>query len=315
MYATCLKTNYLKSPVGITPGKVILTWIPQDGMIQTAYQIQIHKDTQLVYDSGIVQSGRNEYQPDHRFASRSRYRWSITLWDENSVPGAVFEAYFETGIAAVDWKADWIDPEITQPAYSKRAIDGAPLNKASYLRKTFSAGDFENARLYITAHGVYDVYLNGAHIDGYFMAPGTSAYDHRIQVQTYDVGAYLRPGENEILVTVGEGWWRGSHGWSMFRYCYGTDLALLCQLELDGNTVLCTDGSWQATQDGPLQENDTMRLERYDARIIPENWHGVKVCRHGYDKLIGSSMPITAHERFCAKMITTPNGRYPWLCF
>jgi len=309
MYAQNLKTNYLKNPIGIDHGAVTFSWIPVDGTKQTAFQIIVRNGAKTIFDSGCIASSVTELRPDFHFQSRNRYEWNITLWDENDAPGAVSNAHFETTIAQGEWHAEWIDPELTQPTYCKQAIDGLPLNKASYLKKTFRIKTHTKARLYATAHGVYDVYINGKHVDGYFMAPGTSDYDNRIQVQTYDVGSLLSIGENEILVTIGEGWWRGSHGWSMFRYCYGTDLAFLCQLELDGTPILCTDSSWVASQDGPLQENDTMRLERYDARKEPNNWHKVNIAQHGYNKLIGSSMPITAHERFSANLITTPNGQ------
>lgn len=309
MIASKLKTNYLSKPMGIDPGKVVLTWIPEEGIRQTAFRITVEYDGQIAFDSGKVISSGTEYVPSVQIPSRTRAVWAVTLWDENDIPGAPVSMAFETGMASEDWKAKWIDPEPVHPAYCKLAREDFPLNRASYLRKEFCVSDFAKARLYATAHGVYDVWINGVHVDGYYMAPGTSDYDHRIQVQTYDVGKLLKQGNNEILVTIGEGWWRGSHGWSMFRYCYGTAIALLCQLEADGKTILCTDETWQASQNGPLGENDTMRGEWYDARKVIDDWHSVKVENFGYEKLIGTNLPITAHETFSPKLVTTPNGQ------
>lgn len=309
MNATKLKVNRLSAPIGMDADEIAFSWIPVCGILQTAFRLQIQKDGQQLFDSSIVSSSQTEYVPETKFSSRSRYEWSVTLWDENGKPGVPASGHFETGIAHKDWRARWIDPELNHPEYCKRATDGLPLNKASYLRKNFTVSDFQKARLYITAHGVYDAYINGKHIDGYFMAPGTGVYEKRLQVQTYDVSPFLHPGENEITVTIGEGWWRGSHGWSMFRYCYGTDLALLCQLELDGKPVVCSDESWEASQNGPLQENDTMRLERYDARRVITDWHSVKAANFGFENLIGSTVPITLQERLGATLFTAPNGQ------
>ena len=309
MIASHLKTNYLTRPMGIDPGAVVLAWIPVEGIRQTAFQITVAFGGQIVADSGKVFSSRTEYVPAVQIPSRTRAVWSVTLWDENDSAGAPVSMEFETGMAAGDWSAKWIDPEPVHPEYCKFARDPLPLNRASYLRKEFAVSEFSKARLYVTAHGVYDVWINGVHVDGYFMAPGTSDYDHRLQVQAYDVGQMLQEGSNEILVTIGEGWWRGSHGWSMFRYVHGVDLALLCQLELDEKPILCSDETWQASQNGPLGENDTMRLESYDARKIIDDWHAVKVADFGYEKLIGTCLPVTTHERFKAKLITTPNGQ------
>lgn len=309
MIATKLKTNYLSKPMGIDPGTVVLTWIPAVGIRQSAFRITVAYGGQLVFDSGKIVSSGTEYVPQVQIPSRTRAVWSVTLWDENDLPGVSVSAEFETGMGAGEWCAQWIDPELVHPEYCKMARDNFPLNRASYLRKEFFTADFNEARLYVTAHGVYDVWINGVHVDGYFMAPGISDYDHRIQVQTYDVGQVLKQGSNEILVTIGEGWWRGSHGWSMYRYCHGTDLALLCQLEADGKPILCSDDTWKASQNGPLGENDTMRKECYDAGKVIDDWHGVRTADFGYDKLIGTNVPITPHEIFSAKLITTPNGQ------
>ncbi|MBR5738621.1 MAG: family 78 glycoside hydrolase catalytic domain, partial [Lachnospiraceae bacterium] len=109
-------------------------------------------------------------------------------------------------------------------------------------------------------------------------------------------------------VTIGEGWRRGSYGYNMRRYAFGTDLALLCELQTDGRTVVTSDETWEASQDGPLGENDPMRLERYDARQEIENWHPVRPADFGFGNLVGSGAPVTPHERFKAKLLTTPNG-------
>ena len=309
MVASKLKTNRLSHPMGIDPGQVVLSWVPVKGSYQTAFRVTLAYDGAVVFDSGKCVSSKTEYQPEMQIPSKTRVTWTVTLWDEADLPGDAVSAEFETGLLERDWTAQWIDPEPIRPEFSERARLGAPLNPASDLRKEFELADFEKARLYISAHGVYDAWINGQHVDGYYMAPGTSHYDKRLQVQTYDVGCYLRPGHNEILVTIGEGWRRGSHGWSMYRYCYGTDLALLCQLEIDGKAAVVSDTTWQASQNGPLQENDTMRLERYDARREITDWHGVKQEDFGYETLIGTCLPITPHEQFRARLFTTPAGQ------
>ena len=309
MIASKLKTNYLFHPMGIDPGSVVFTWIPENGCYQSAFRVTVSYDGNTVFDSGKIASSATEYIPEIEIPSKKTVTWSVTLWDEMDMPGESVLMNFETGMAKGDWKAQWIDPELVHPEHSERARFGAPLNPASYLKKEFDLAEFEKARLYITAHGVYDAWINGQHVDGYYMAPGTSHYDKRLQVQTYDVGRYLREGRNEIIVTIGEGWTRGSTGWSMYRYCYGMELALLCQLEIDGATALVSDETWQASQSGPLQENDTMRLERYDARRVITDWHEVKCLDFGYETLIGTCLPIMPHERFRAKLFTTPSGQ------
>ena len=107
------------------------------------------------------------------------------------------------------------------PDFYSSALNNTPLNRASYLIKKFNCKNKENARLYITSHGFYDVYINGKHVDGYLYAPGHTQYNLHLQMQTYNIEDMLNIGENEIIVSLGDGAWRGSFGWSMERYLAG----------------------------------------------------------------------------------------------
>lgn len=102
-------------------------------------------------------SSEARHIPAVKLKGKQSYTWEVILWDENDIPGSARHSHFETGIGQNEWQAQWIDPELEQPQPCIKAMDGLPLNKASYLRKTFFAGDYAKARLYVTAHGVYDV--------------------------------------------------------------------------------------------------------------------------------------------------------------
>ena len=200
------------------------------------------------------------------------------------------------------WLAKWIDPELPH--------DPETRQPASYLRRRFEANSTENAHLYITCHGLYTAFLNGRRVGDFVLAPGTGDYHQRLTVQRYDVSDLLEIGENEITVTLGDGWYRGGVGIDGLRNYYGSDLALLCQLEIGGAPVLCSDEGWEATQQGPIRENDLEIGEAYDARMESlTEWHGVTTRDFGYDNLAPTeSVPILEQERFSGKLIKTPNG-------
>lgn len=210
------------------------------------------------------------------------------------------ERYYGT-LPAV-WQADWIDPEL--------AHDASVRQPASLLRKRFTAERTENAVLYITCHGLYEACLNGQRIGRHVLAPGTGDYRKRLCVQAYDVSQMLKDGENELTVTLGDGWYRGSVGIDGLRNYYGEDLALLCQFEADGKMILGTDGSWEASQSGPVRENDLQQGESYDARKEEiTDWHPVTVKAYGYANLAAEeSVPVIEQERFPGTVIHTPNG-------
>ncbi len=200
------------------------------------------------------------------------------------------------------WRAKWIDPE---PPHDRDA-----RQPASVLRRRFLFEGEGQALLYITCHGVYEARLNAQRVGSFVLAPGTGDYRKRLTVQAYDVTALLREGENELTVTLGDGWYRGSVGIDGLRNYYGDDLALLCQLEVDGEAVLWSDERWEASQSGPTRENDLQQGERYDARLEElGDWHGVTLRDFGYENLAPTqSVPIVERERFAGKLIRTPNG-------
>lgn len=200
------------------------------------------------------------------------------------------------------WQAKWINPELPHEKDVRQP--------ASVLRRRFTAAQTGKAILYITAHGLYEAQLNGHRVGDFVLAPGTGDYVKRLTVQAYNVSALLRAGENELLVTLGDGWYRGSVGIDGLRNYYGDDLALLCQIELDGEPILCSDEHWEASQQGPTRENDLQQGETYDARMEEINeWHGVSLHPFGFANLVSTeSVPILEQERFEGRLFTAPNG-------
>lgn len=155
---------------------------------------------------------------------------------------------FEVGLLeAGDWAASFISP------VSLGGMDDA----APILFRDFPLDRMPiKARLYISAHGVYEASLNGVRSGDEILAPGWTAYQHRLRYQAYDVLDSLTVGENTLSAVVGNGWYRGQLVWPGNRSSYGDRLALLAQLELefdDGERrVIATDDSWQATPSGIL---------------------------------------------------------------
>lgn len=200
------------------------------------------------------------------------------------------------------WLAKWIDPE--------QKHDKKQRQPASVLRRVFTATAAAEARLYITCHGLYEAYLNGSRVGDFVLAPGVDDYPKRLQVQVYDVTPLLKDGENELVVTLGDGWYRGNNGIDGVQNLFGSDLALLCQLEADGKVIAVSDKTWEASQNGPIRQNDPELGEVYDARMeTVADWHGVTEKAYGFANLICTeTVPIREQERFAGTILHTPNG-------
>ncbi len=145
-----------------------------------------------------------------------------------------------------------------------------------YLRNTFEVeSKIAKARLYVTAKGLYEVYINGDKVGRDFMAPGWTPYHTRIETLTYDVTDQLRKGENAIGAIIGEGWYAGDMAAKKFIYPEAKP-ALLLQLEItmkDGNRKMITSGeNWKSSTQGPIRYSNIYHGEEYDANMEIPGW-------------------------------------------
>ena len=165
-------------------------------------------------------------------------------------------------------------------------------------------------RLYITAKGLYAAWLNGKRVGDMVLAPGSFTADKHLGAQTYDVTALVRDGENELLIALGDGWYRSTSGVDGDRDLFGKEVAVLFQLEVDGKAVCVSDDDMEATQCGPIRQNDLQQGEVYDARLEGElsGWHGVKTEPNSLPITGMNTVPIREQEAFAGRLLRTPNG-------
>ncbi|MFG2926226.1 family 78 glycoside hydrolase catalytic domain [Streptomyces sp. NPDC048305] len=120
-----------------------------------------------------------------------------------------------------------------------------------------------DARLYITAQGVFVPFVNGQRAGDLELAPGWTSYHNRLRYHVLDVTSLVQCGENTLSVLLGDGWYRGRLGVDG-RAVYGDRLALLAQLEVtleDGSmVVLASDSSWKAC------DSEILAADLYDGQ-------------------------------------------------
>jgi alpha-L-rhamnosidase len=73
-------------------------------------------------------------------------------------------------------------------------------NAAPMLRSIFNLNEktVKKARLYVTARGIYEVFLNGKRISNDYFNPGLTQYNKNHAYQTYDITADLKKGPNAV---------------------------------------------------------------------------------------------------------------------
>ena len=300
MRAVNLKADQLRNPLGLQNRQPRITWNCEGGMAQSGYEYEVSVNETPVYASGKIESNEMAFFPPIAAKEKERVCVSLSLYDENGVKGETSEITYEAGLDR--WEARWIDPEVNP--------DKKVRQPASVLRKEFTVKKSGRGRMYITCHGLYEAYLNNRRVGDFVLAPGTDDYRKRLQYQIYDVSSLIQEGKNEITVTVADGWYRGNNGIDGVNHLFGDDLALLCQIEVDGKAVLISDYTWLASQSGPIRFSDLEIGEVYDATMEEvSSWHGVKEKDYGYANLVLSDeVPIQEQEVFEGKRITTPDG-------
>ena len=274
---TRLRTENLGQAFGITNTAPRFGWTPPHGTVrQTAYQLSASSG----WDTGRVDSAVHSFVPygGPDLRSRDRFAWKVRTWNVAADGTEVLSGWSEPMAVELgllhssDWSARWIGPD--------EPVVPAPGQRPGYaLHRDFTVDALpDSARAYATAHGIYELFLNGHRVGNQQLTPGSTSYRSTLQVQTFDITPLLRPGTNTVRAVLTDGWFRGSFGFTRDADMYGTQTAFLAQLELGsggGWTVIGTDGSWLVSATEILSA-DLMEGQRVDLRTAAQG----KPARH-----------------------------------
>ncbi|CAN5521293.1 glycoside hydrolase family 78 protein [soil metagenome] len=322
-----LSCEHLVNPIGIDITEPRLSWkitAAARNTMQTAYEIRVADNIKmsgknLVWQTGKLSSGESILQKYEGSALKSgtRYYWQVKVWDNMGHASAwSAPAFWEMGMLnKADWKATWIEPVQD----TLRMIPALELRKEFAINKKIAA-----ARVYVTSHGMYKLYLNGNKVGNDELTPGWTSYNTRLQYQVYDITTLVQQGKNAVGAMVGDGWYRGSLAWDNNWAIYGKTLGLLCQLTItytDGSTeTVASDETWKSTQNGPVVKDGIYYGEDYDARkettgwmktgYDDSKWQAVKVANHSLDNLVAmNTVPVRTQETIAPiKIFKTPKG-------
>jgi alpha-L-rhamnosidase len=289
--ATQLRVEYKENPVIDSPIPRF-SWILEDderGQYQSACQILVASSPSLMeegkadfWDSGKIKSGQTSqvnYQGDP-LAAKTGYVWKVRAWDKGNQPGDwSIPARFEMGpLSSSDWQAKWVGYDLTH--LGKGEVYHLP--PAPYLRKEIDIREkVSSARLYVTALGLYDFFINGEKVGEDYFNPGWTNYDKRVYYHVYDVTEDLNEGNNSLASILSYGWYAGYVSYALLlgrdtvKAFYGSVPKLMAQLEVvytsGEKEIFVSDGSWKASA-GPLLETDLLEGETYDARKEIPGW-------------------------------------------
>ncbi len=301
--STC---EYSKDPLGIEVSRPVLGWIlssTEKGDCQTAYEIRVAssrkqlKGTPDIWNTGKVLSDKSQLVPysGKTLESGKSYYWQVRVWDKAGNPSS-WSAIHTWSMALLntsDWKGQWIGAIHQKDAYlpsgriyptswlpeelASRWDKAAPLAKQSILlRRSFVLEKVpEEALIYISGLGHYDLYINGRQVDNSVFKPLWSDYDKTVYYNIFNVSEYLRKGENVIGVILGNGMYNLTGGrYTKFRVSFGPP-TLMCQLRMHyrggEDKEIRSDHAWQYAP-GPITFNCISGGEDYDANLEQPGW-------------------------------------------
>lgn len=326
MHVTDVRVEHHREPLGIGEPRPRLSWrtaTDRPSWTQSAYEIRItdgeRELCRVREDSG--ESVLVPWPAPDPLRSRQRVGVSVRVWGPGegdptpwSDPVAV-----EAGLLdPADWTAGLVSPAWEEA--TDRQVPPPLLRGAFRLR-----GPVASARLYATAHGLYEAEINGERVGDQVLAPGWTHYTERLRYQTYDITGLLHQGDNAVGVLLADGWFRGRLGFNGGRRnIWGDRLAALVQIEVryaDGTTETFGSGEdWKAAH-GPVLASGIYEGEEYDARRAMSGWSSpgfddsgwspVDVLPQDPSRLVAPDGPPVRRTQTLAPVavLTSPSGR------
>jgi alpha-L-rhamnosidase len=269
-------------------------WLPEGTSVQHAYRLR----TDDGFDTGRVDSHAQSFVRVPVFdCSRRSVMARVKVWTD--LGGSEWSAPvgLEAGLLAeADWSARWI-------GVAEGERPGKGSRPAYWLRTTFDTPPAAAARLYATALGLYEAFLDGRRVGDVELAPGYTQYRARVQYQAYDVTPLLPPGRHVLAVLLADGWYRGQVGLPRAADQYGRDVALRAQLEVRTGSgwqvVAGSDPGWRVAPShitaadligGQREDHRRLHQDVHDTAFDDRSWHAA-VPREADVAIVGSVSP------------------------
>ena len=143
--------------------------------------------------------------------------------------------------------------------------------------------NLKRARCYITARGVYEMFLDGHRAHEDFFGNGWTDYRQRIYYRCYDVTKWLEGTETHTLgIRLAEGWYKGPIGYQCVSSHYGhqTMLQVLMVLEDDHGqrTMFHGENSGWKCKFGSIQRTGFLHGEHVDVAEENHGWMTSDFC-------------------------------------
>ncbi|MBQ1622927.1 MAG: alpha-L-rhamnosidase N-terminal domain-containing protein, partial [Bacteroidales bacterium] len=198
-----LRCEGLREPLAIDSPRPHFSWKIRASrpVKQLAYEIEVGPGR---WSSGKVVSPDQVMVPYQGLPLHSRDQawWRVRVWTSSDRVSRWSEPQrFGVGIL-----------EDEGAALAGAYIGAVPgEGRSPWLRKRFTLDSVpDRALLHVNSLGFHEVWVNGRKLLDDVLSPAVSQLDKRSLTVTYDLTPRLRPGENELRLWLGSGWYKST---------------------------------------------------------------------------------------------------------
>jgi alpha-L-rhamnosidase len=224
-----------------------------------------------MWDSNVIKGdvGRAAYGGVKSLQPYRRYFWSVCCYDSTGAKVSSDIASFRMApISRYDWGGSvWISDS------NDKDFKPAPL-----FRKTFEITDsVAEAQVYISAVGVYELYLNGERVGDRYLEPAYTSYDKRVYYSTYDVTSMLKPGKNTFAAVLGNVYYnmQSQSNWEFDKASWRDRPKMILRMygsyKNGARIAIPSNTSWK-TATGGYAYNSIYTGDRYDRKGEIAGW-------------------------------------------
>lgn len=305
MHITNLLVEYLETPCLIGCLNPRFSWkikSEKNDSFQESYHIIITHKNEIIWDSTLVYSDQshNIHYAGVPLKEGHEYNIEVSVTDNNGNL-ASYENTFETTRL-----------HSLEPQFITYAPDFDNSTLPVFTKTITLTKEIKKAMMYVTALGIYDVYVNNQRVSDTYFAPGWTNYKKRLQVQAYSIDQ-LKVGENTIEITVAPGWYRGVIGFTRQAEHYGNQSAIMMNLFLDysdnSKEIHVTDTAWKIKH-SQVTSSEIYYGEHTNSMFTAVNeFESVKFDFDPSRLISQESEPVRITQRLEAiELITTPKG-------
>lgn len=343
-----LRCEAKSSPVGIDVAHPVFSWklaSATKDVVQTSYRIMVASSPQLLntkpdlWNSGKIAGAKSVFIPYMGKALKSAHTiyWKVEVTSSKGPVTAVSDRFITGILHQQEWSsAQWIGYESLADSMkvypgvhgsgNKLGTKAVKRSVVPYLRKSFSVQKkVQQALVFVSGLGQYELYLNGRRVGNDFLAPGWTTYSKTCLYNAFDVTEQLQQQENVIGAIVGNGFLNINReryrklviaqGYPMLR------LKLLIRYTDGSSGEIVTDNSWKAAP-SPVVFTSIYGGEDYDANLEQAGWcsagfndaawrPALTVKSPGGDMRAQMAYPMQVMDSFTVKTVAAPQpGKY-----